>query len=296
MDFDSLRIFTAVAAELSITRAAVRLGRVQSNVTTRIQQLEADLGVELFVRVGKRMSLSTAGERYLEYCQRMLALEAEARQVATGGLDGGALNIGSMESTAASRLPAVLAAYNARYPATRLKVGTGPSRALLEQVRTGRLDCAFAALAGTADDEAALAELGLSATALWREELLLLLPAADAAARSPAQVGTRTLAAFPQGCTYRAIAEDKLGIAGNTGWTVQEVGSYHAMIACVAAGACVTLVPRSVLDLARVPAGLKTLKMGRIDTQLFWRTGYEAPAFRNLVRQLEEGRNGPGRG
>ena len=63
MDSETLRIFSAVAAELSITRAAARLGRAPSNVSTRIQQLEGELGIELFSRVGKRMSLSAAGER-----------------------------------------------------------------------------------------------------------------------------------------------------------------------------------------------------------------------------------------
>ena len=79
MDSETLRIFSAVAAELSITRAAARLGRAPSNVTTRIQQLEGELGIELFSRVGKRMSLSAAGERLVEYSARLLALEEEAR-------------------------------------------------------------------------------------------------------------------------------------------------------------------------------------------------------------------------
>ena len=78
MDRESLKIFKAVAAELSITQASVRLGRAPSNVTTRIQQLEADVGAELFVRAGKRMTLSVAGECFLDYAQRMLALEEEA--------------------------------------------------------------------------------------------------------------------------------------------------------------------------------------------------------------------------
>jgi len=60
MDLQTLKIFTAVAAEMSITRAASRLGRAPSNVTTRIQQLEAELGAALFIRAGKRITLSAA--------------------------------------------------------------------------------------------------------------------------------------------------------------------------------------------------------------------------------------------
>ncbi|MGV8842813.1 MAG: LysR substrate-binding domain-containing protein [Pseudomonas sp.] len=286
MDFESLRIFGTVAVELSITRAATKLGRVQSNVTSRIQKLEADMGVELFVRSGKRMTLSCAGERFLDYSKRILALEEEARHVVTGGAHGGALRIGSMESTAASRLPTLLSTYHTHHPANRLEVSTGPSRTLLEQVRNGQLDCAFAALPATSDEPAMLLELGLSAKAIWQEELLLLLPTSEAGAQTPAQVRSRSLAAFKAGCTYRAIAEETLGIVGNTEWKIQEMGSYHAMLACVAAGACVTILPRSVLELAKIPAGLQTLPLQHVDTCLVWRSGYDVPAFHNLLNLI----------
>lgn len=285
MDLESLTIFCAVASELSITLAAARLGRVPSNVTTRIQQLEADIGAELLVRSGKRIALSAAGERFLDYAKRLLALEQEARHVVTGGVDGGSLRIGSMESTAASRLPSLLAGYHVRYPATRLELSTGPSRPLLEQVRTGPIDCAFVALPPALGGVAALEELGLAAQIIWREELRLLLPASQAHTRRPADVEIRSLAAFPQGCTYRGIAEEQLGIAASTRWRVQEMTSYHAMIACVAAGACVTLLPASVLALSAASSLLPTLPAGHCDTVLVWRAGYDAPAFRHLREQ-----------
>ncbi|OIJ42719.1 LysR substrate-binding domain-containing protein [Massilia timonae] len=283
METESLRIFCAVAAELSVTQAAARLGRAPSNVTTRIQQLEADLGAELLVRVGKRISLSTAGEQFLAYAERLLALEDEARQVVSDGASGGVLRIGSMESTAASRLPGVLAAFHADHPATQLVLRTGPSRQIVEQVRAGALDCAFAAFP---DDVADLAEMGLRSMPVWAEELLLLLPPGEADVDDARQVRARSLAAFPRGCTYRSLAEERLGIAGATAWRVQEMNSYHAMIACVAAGACVTVLPASVLALSGAPAALKTLPLGRLDTCLVWRDGFATPAFRAFAERL----------
>ena len=285
MEMESLTIFCAVASELSVTQAAARLGRAPSSVTTRIQQLEADIGAQLFVRTNKRMALTAAGERFLEYAQRLLALAEEARHVVTGGREGGTLRVGSMESTAASRLPALLAAYHARYPATRLALSTGPSRPLIEQVRTGLLDCAFVALP-PAFGAAALDELGLASTSVWREELCLLLPASEGPVRRAVDVRTRSLAAFPQGCTYRSIAEEVLGVAGTTQWRVQEMTSYHTMIACVAAGACVTLLPASVLALSDAPATLTTLLVGQADTLLVWRAGFDVPAFQHLLVQI----------
>ncbi|MFC3472676.1 LysR substrate-binding domain-containing protein [Massilia oculi] len=286
METESLRIFCMVAAELSITQAAARLGRAPSNVTTRIQQLEADLGAGLFVRTGKRIALSAAGQQFRVYAERLLALEDEARQVVSNGASGGVLRIGSMESTAASRLPDVLAAFHVDHPPTRLSLRTGPSRQLIEQVETGALDCAFAALADGGADLADLAETGLRATPVWVEDLLLLMSPGEAGVDDARKVTARSLAAFPQGCTYRSLAEDRLGVARDPAWRVHEMSSYHAMIACVAAGACVTVLPVSVLALGGAPASLTTLPLGRLDTCLVWRDGFATPAFRAFAARL----------
>ena len=284
LDLESLKIFEVVVSELSITRAASRLGRAPSNVTTRIQQLEAELGAELFVRTGKRIALSGAGQQLLGYAQRIRALEDEARHVVSGGAHGGTLRIGSMESTAASRLPSVLAAYNQANPTTRLEVSTGPTEPLLAQLRNGQLDCAFVALPEALRDEP---DPGLQSQAIWQEELCLLLPAHDAEATAPRQVRTRTLAGFKVGCSYRALAENALGITAGSAWRVQELGSYHGMIAAVSAGACVAVLPRSVLALSGHLAPLASLGLGLVDTCLVWRSGYDVPAFEALRQQLE---------
>src|SRR6266702_2850896 len=175
MDHTSLDIFRVVAAELSVTRAAKRLGRVQSNVTTRIQQLEEELGVALFRRDGNRLTLSAEGERFLGYANRRLALADEARQVLSQQAPSGTLRIGSMESTAAARLPGPLAALHVQYPGVQLRISTAPSRQLLEQVRSGLLDCAFAALPPCGDMASAsdLEAAGLLGEPVFREEFLL---------------------------------------------------------------------------------------------------------------------------
>ncbi|HEN8642627.1 TPA: LysR family transcriptional regulator, partial [Pseudomonas aeruginosa] len=120
MDLSSLEIFRAVAHEASVTRAAQQLQRAQSNVTTRIRQLEEDLGVELFLRDGKRMSLTERGSEFLAYAEQLLALADEARQSMHPTEPGGRLRLGSMESTAASRLPALLASYHKACPRVAL--------------------------------------------------------------------------------------------------------------------------------------------------------------------------------
>ena len=272
MDLSSLEIFRAVAHEASVTRAAQQLQRAQSNVTTRIRQLEEDLGVELFLRDGKRMSLTERGSEFLAYAEQLLALADEARQSMHPAEPGGRLRLGSMESTAASRLPALLASYHKACPRVALEVSTGTSRALFEGVRARRLDCALVAAgpgwAGELDGS------GLRGEPLFREELLMILPAEHPPVHDVAEVRLRTLAGFARGCTYRQLAEDSLG----TPLTVQEVGSYHAILACVAAGACVGVLPRSVLQLLGTPP-LRSLPLAEVDTWLVWREGYATAAF-----------------
>jgi len=130
--------------------------------------------------------------------------------------------------------------------------------------------------------------LGMSAKRVWKEKLVLLVPERETA-RVASQVQTRCLAAFKAGCTYRAVAEELLGVVPGSGWAVQEVGSYHAMVATVAAGAGVSLVPESVLALSSIAARLKTINAGNAYTSLLWRTGYETPAFLTLQDCVSKG-------
>lgn len=288
MELETLKIFCTVAEEQSVTRAAAQLGRVPSNVTTRIQQLEAAMGVEFFVRTGKRMLLSTSGELLLGYAKRLLALADEARHVVTEGRYGGMLSIGGMESVAASRLPPILATYHSQHPATRMEFRVGTSRQLLEQVRIGQLDCAFLALPRSIKGKVALKQMGLNAKVVWREELLLLLPESESGVRRASDIRTRSLVALSPGCAYRDRAEEWLGITSSTDWKVVEAASYHLTAISVAVDQCVALVPRCVLDVLGVLPGSKALRLGHMDTCLLWRRGYDVPAFQHLLQQLTE--------
>src|SRR5688572_12373490 len=125
MELSDLHVFRTVVQAGGITRAAEKLNRVQSNVTTRIRQLEDQLGVELFIRLGKRLHLSPAGKVLLDYADRLLALASEARDAVHDTGPRGLFRLGAMESTAAVRLPAPLSEYCRRYPEVTLELHTG---------------------------------------------------------------------------------------------------------------------------------------------------------------------------
>ena len=85
-------------------------------MTTRVRQLEDDLGVQLFIRSGKRLHLAPAGQVLLGYADRLLDLAQEARGAVQDAKPRGLFRLGAMESTAAVRLPAPLSDYHLRYP------------------------------------------------------------------------------------------------------------------------------------------------------------------------------------
>jgi DNA-binding transcriptional LysR family regulator len=124
MDFVDLQVFKCVVDEGGIIKAARKLHRVPSSVTTRVKQLETSLGVTLFHRDRQRLHLSPTGELLLAYAERLIQLSDEARAVVSGGIPHGVLKLGALESTTASRLPRILADFHRRYPEVRLELTT----------------------------------------------------------------------------------------------------------------------------------------------------------------------------
>ncbi|CAG9264498.1 LysR family transcriptional regulator [Paraburkholderia unamae] len=287
MDLAALAIFRAVVRENGVTRAAAKLNRVQSNVTTRIKQLEEQLGTPLFTRDGRRLVLTPAGETLLPYAERLLALADEARHALKAGRPAGRLRLGTMESAAASRLPGVLAHYHQAWPDVTLELETGTTGELLERLREFEVDAALVATPIGGPPDAATFEH----VPVYREELVMLTPRGHRPIRQPGDVALSTLVAFERGCAYRSYVERWYLEHGIRPTRVMELGSYHAIVACVAAGAGVAVAPRSVLDVQRSVEDIAIHSLGahgRIDTLLVWRRGHFSPALGALRDALLE--------
>lgn len=240
MDAADLRIFEAVARLGGMNRAAAELNTVQSNVTARVRQLEAELGVPLFERHSRGVRPTEAGRRLLPYAQRMRQLVTDARRaVADDGTPRGALTIGSLETTAAMRLSPLLADYVANHPTVDMVLRTGTTRELVEAVLQQQLDGAF--VCGPVEHEALTCEV------MFREELVIAtapsLRALDALLRRP----DIKLIVLRAGCSYRQRLETLLAQRGVFGARLLEFGTLDAIEACVAAGLGITLLPRSIL-------------------------------------------------
>ncbi|WP_238264759.1 LysR family transcriptional regulator [Cupriavidus pauculus] len=281
MDLSALEIFRTVVEAGGITRAAERLHRVQSNVTTRIRQLEQSLGVELFVRDGRRMVLTPAGQTLFDYACRILQLSEEARHAVQPARPQGRLRIASMESTAASRLPNILAAYHQDWPDVELELVTLITRQALDAVRRFEVDCAFVA--------EPLGDTDLMSQPAFEEELVIVSSTSHRPIRSPDDVERATLLAFETGCNYRTRFEQWFGQRGRDMKRVIQLGSYHAIVTCAAAGIGVAIVPRSVLALYRnlPPIGIHPLgDTGRVTTVLTWHPSMNSAALTALADRL----------
>jgi DNA-binding transcriptional LysR family regulator len=282
MDLVALHIFKTVAEAGGITRAAARLHRVQSNVTTRVQQLEKTLGTTLFHRHKRRLVLSAEGKVLLAYADRLLRLSSEAEAVLRDGSPRGVLCIGSLESTAATRLPPILARFHRAYPDVRLELVTGTTGALVARVRGGDIEAAFVAEPFTPQD--------LEVQRAFVEELVLITPKGFGAVRGAKDVLHTPILAFANGCSYRRRLEAWLGGAGISPERVMEYGSYHAIVACAAAGSGIAIVPRSVLEALRRGQELDTHPLPRevaqANTMLVWRDGHRSTALDAMRKVL----------
>ena len=280
MDLAALRIFKTVVEQGGINKAAAKLHRVPSNVTTRVKQLEEQLGSKLFLRSGRGLALSSEGKVLLSYADRLLQISSEAEAALRNRKPRGTLRIGALESTSATRLPPILSRYHLRYPEVQMELVTGTSGALVARVHKGEIEAAFVAEPFAAD--------GLEMQAAFSEELVLITPRSFPRVRSPKDIGGRTVIAFANGCSYRKRLESWLG-AARTSSRVMEFQSYHAILACVAAGTGMAVVPRSVLDLARaseVTISPLPAKIARARTQLVWRAGHQSIALDAMKKLL----------
>jgi DNA-binding transcriptional LysR family regulator len=283
-DFDSLEMIAAVAREGGVLRAAEKLNRVPSNVTTRIKQMEDRLGVALIRRRGRNVVLTEAGQTLVVYAERLLRLAAEAEGATKDAPGFGQLQIGAMESTTASRLPTLLSRFHRRHPDIRLTVETGTTGALIRKVRDYRLDAAFVGEPFTAD--------GLNAWAVFQETLVLVTSRSHKPVRHACDLRSPSILAFAKGCSYRNRLEGWLSDQGIAVERTLELASYQAIIACAAAGAGCGIMPISVVETLRAAREIKCHELpdevARNATHLVW-MGEPTPQLRHLTALVDGG-------
>ncbi|WP_431824121.1 LysR family transcriptional regulator [Burkholderia sp. F1] len=237
MNVALLEIFCAVVREGSTLRAAEKLGCSQPNITSRIRQLEESLGTPLFERQGKRLVLNDAGRRLIPYGDRILRLIQEAERAVLEKPLTQTLRLGAMESTAATRLPHILAMLKREQPELTISVEIGSELVLLDRIESGQLDAALTARTKPRE--------GFRYHPAFNEEVVVI--SAPGIGRNQLFTsGTTTLFAFKEGCPYRVAAQAWLREQGIRDYMTVALDSYSAIINSVVVNMGVAVVPRNV--------------------------------------------------
>lgn len=240
LDVIDLKVVDAVARHGSMNKAAVELNTVQSNVSSRIRSLEDELGVSLFQRSAKGVQVTPAGRRILPYAARLSKLLSDASAAARDdGQPAGVLEIGTLETTLALRLPLLIARFATAWPDVRPLIRTGTTSSLIQDVVDCRLEGAF--VAGPVSHPELLCETA------FEEELVLVTSRAVRSLDAVNSIAHLKTVVFRIGCSYRQRLDSVLAGMGILAPEPLEFGSIDAIIACVSAGVGITLLPRGVV-------------------------------------------------
>lgn len=280
---DDLHIFRSVVEEGGVIKAATLLNRVPSNITTRIKQLEERLDIQLFQRQGRRIVLTEAGQILFKHSERLLHMAEEIEREVCGLGARGTLKIGSLESAAGVRLPKILAKFNIDYSQISLELKTGSTDFLLERLKTFEIEAAFVSEP---------CDLGnLNSIKVFEEELVLISSTQFKAITEPQDLKGTTIVAFAHGCSYRRCLLEWLGEAKVSPKRFLELSSYHAIVACVAAGAGIAILPKSILEHVVVGEAVKQHILPNPirtnNTYLVWH-GNASSQLRALINILAE--------
>lgn len=247
MELRDLKTFVAVATLLSFHRAGEALHAAQSTVSARIAAIEEDLGVRLFERLGRRVALTEAGNRLLDYARKIIDLEDEARAWVSGEAEArGSLTVRVPESLCAWRMGDVIRRFRERFPNVRLSFTTCAQEGLDRDLRRGVTDLAFLLADSVQAGDLAVEALGV-------ERLVLVAgPGHRLASRSavgPEDLRGETLVLSKADCSYRRMFEGLLAERGVTTAAGVEFSSAAALRGCVTGGVGVSILPAPAVRL-----------------------------------------------
>jgi DNA-binding transcriptional LysR family regulator len=290
MELRKLRYFVVLAEELHFGRAARRLHITQPPLSMAIQSLEEELGVKLFTRAPRRVSLTHAGLAFLEQAHSLLARAADAIELARAAARGevGRLRIGFMSATIYTLLPPLLRDFSARYPGVKLELRELALPQQLILLRNREIDVGF--VRPPVEDAELVHETVL------REPLVVALPRGHPLTklrRIPARrLAPESFVLFQRqpGLVLHHLV---LGFCLENGFTprvAQEATQSHAVVGLVSAGIGLALVPESVQSARLRGVEFRPLKEKSppVETALAWRRDDASPALAAFRKTTQE--------
>lgn len=257
MNTQDLKIFEAVAAHSSFTKAAEATFTVQSNVTARVRSLEEEFGSPLFERNTRKVSLTPAGEILMHYSRQISHLINEAKKEikSADGLTG-SLKIGCIETTMALKVPGILNQFGEIYPQIELEFKSAMRDDLINDVLNYKLDAAFI--------PAPLNVPGLKYEVVTEERLVILAPGTTSSVGALLeQKEMIKIIVFDQGCVFRARLESWLSANGIVQYKAIVVNSLEGIINFVEAGLGISVLPLEIITTYYSGRNIKTLTMNK---------------------------------
>ena len=288
MEFRHLRYFLAVADALHFTKAAERLPVSQPALSAQIKQLEQEVGVPLFDRVGRSVQLTRAGSIFREHARRALR-EMELAQVAIAeeeGLQRGTLTVGVVQTVNAYLIPEIVGRFSTLHPLVSLKLDELSGPDIEAGVKSGSLEVGIGFVPVVSDR--------IESQPLFEEDFVLIASPRHRFARrrylSLSALAKESLILLPHMFCTRRLLEASFEQAGVQPKIIVEMNSIEGILATVRRSNLATVLPRLSLGLARHRTlraiALKNPTPRRGIGLLWKRGGYRSGAAKALTDQV----------
>ena len=269
MEIRNLTTFLKVAELKHFTQAAEQLGYVQSTITTQIQQLESEIGLPLFDRIGKKVILTTTGEELIVYANQIVGLCDQVREV--GKVDcevRGVLRIGVVESLYVACIEPMILLYRTRFPFVHITIRLGSGRDLMSDLGKNELDLIFIL-------DHNLSEKDLTPVLTQQEPVVFVANSTHALCKetniSLSKVMKEPLVLTESDSIYRVELERLALQQSIEVKPAIEANNTSAIVRLVEQGAGITFLPRCVVERSVVQGNLSILNTQLDDTVEFWR-------------------------
>jgi DNA-binding transcriptional LysR family regulator len=259
MDLHKLRVFRSAALAEGFTKASEQLHISQSTVSLHIMELEAELGCQLFLRVGRKVLLSEAGKLLLECSEKVLRelKNAEMALQELNAIHRGTIRLGAGATTLIYRLRPVIEGFRERYPHVELIIESGPTELMVQQTAAFRLDLSIVTCP--------VSHPSLRVTALGREELVLAVPRTHPAAQKRfATIGDlagMNFILYERNTAMQQVIDRWFSDLGVKPGISMEMENIEAIKTLVGAGLGASVLPACALAAAHVRADIAMLRV-----------------------------------
>lgn len=250
MELRQLQMFYAAAQTLNFTKAGLKIGYAQSNITAQIKQLEDELHIKLFERLGRGIQLTTEGKQFLQNTEKILQLCERAKEEFSPDVYRGTINIGAAETLCVYRLPQLLTNYHKRYPLVEIRVHTESCEKLSELIRVNDIDVAL-----VLTDE--ITSPDLLVQTLHEESMAMVVSPLHHLANKkkikPLDFSNEKFILTSPGCGYRPLLLAMLKKYHVQTGSIMELSSVGAIKECTICGLGISILPQIAIkdELAR---------------------------------------------